>query len=136
MIDVVLDTNVVVSALINPGGTPGRVLQLAVSGAFRICVTREVFAEYEEVLRRPKFRIDSDVAQAALDAIASTARWIAEATPVRVCSDPDDDVFVSCALAAGALVIVTGNSSHFPGSHAGFQVLSPREFVGGFLSPA
>lgn len=66
MTRVVLDTNIVVSALLQPLGPPAQVFLLAVSGAMALCLTGDVFAEYEEVVRRPKFRIDQKVIIAAL----------------------------------------------------------------------
>jgi predicted nucleic acid-binding protein len=56
MIRVVIDTNVVVSALLQPLGPPAAVFLLAVGGAVQICVSGGVYAEYEEVIRRPPSR--------------------------------------------------------------------------------
>jgi uncharacterized protein len=52
MTRVVLDTNVVVSAYLNPGGAPGRVVQLALAGLVRWRLCEEIVAEYREVLGR------------------------------------------------------------------------------------
>jgi putative PIN family toxin of toxin-antitoxin system len=54
MIRVVLDTNIVVSALLQPLGQPAQVLLLALTGGIRLCVSGEVYAEYEDVIRRPR----------------------------------------------------------------------------------
>ncbi len=56
MIRVVIDTNVLISALLQPQGLPAQVLLMSVAGrAARLCVSGEVYAEYEEVIRRPRF---------------------------------------------------------------------------------
>lgn len=56
MIRIVLDTNVLLSALLNPQGAPAQVLLLTVlEPDIQLCVSDEIFAEYEEVLHRPKF---------------------------------------------------------------------------------
>lgn len=56
MIRVVLDTNIIVSALLQPLGPPAQVLLMAVDGSIQLCVSASVFAEYEEVIRRPRLR--------------------------------------------------------------------------------
>ena len=55
MIRVVIDTNVIVSALLQPLGPPARVFLLALSGVIRLCVSGNVFAEYDEVIRAHGF---------------------------------------------------------------------------------
>lgn len=54
MIRVVLDTNVVVSALLQPLGPPAAVFLLVAGGGVQLCVSGRVFAEYEEVIGRLK----------------------------------------------------------------------------------
>jgi putative PIN family toxin of toxin-antitoxin system len=61
MIRVVIDTNIIVSALLQPLGPPGQVFLRALSGSIQLCITGEVYAEYEEVIRRPRFRRDESV---------------------------------------------------------------------------
>ncbi len=52
MIRVVLDTNIIVSALLQPLGPPAQVFSLAITGSIQLCVSGEVYAEYEEVISR------------------------------------------------------------------------------------
>ncbi len=58
MIRVVLDTNIIVSALLQPLGPPAQVFLLAIGASIQLCVSGNVYAEYEEVIRRPRFRRD------------------------------------------------------------------------------
>jgi putative PIN family toxin of toxin-antitoxin system len=67
MTRVVLDTNVIVSALLQPLGLPARILLLFLNDVVQLCVTGDVFAEYEEVLRRPRFWLEERVIAAALE---------------------------------------------------------------------
>jgi uncharacterized protein len=53
---VVLDTNIIVSALIAPSGPSALALALGLGGQFEICVSPTVLAEYYEVLQRPRFQ--------------------------------------------------------------------------------
>jgi putative PIN family toxin of toxin-antitoxin system len=55
---VVIDTNVIVSALLQALGPSARVFSMVVGGLIQLCVSGAVFAEYEEVIRRPRFRRD------------------------------------------------------------------------------
>jgi putative PIN family toxin of toxin-antitoxin system len=56
MIRVVLDTNILVSALLQPQGVPARTILISLAGiTAQLCVSGDIYAEYEEVLRRAKF---------------------------------------------------------------------------------
>jgi len=72
MIRVVLDTNIVVSALLQPLGPPAQVFLLAIGGSIQLCISGSVYAEYEEVIRRPRFRRDEEVIAEALQAVRSS----------------------------------------------------------------
>ena len=61
MIRVVIDTNILVSALLQPESLPAAVLMLALSGEVQLCVSDAVFAEYDEVIRRPHLKRTPDV---------------------------------------------------------------------------
>ena len=99
MIRVVIDTNIIVSALLQPLGPPAQVFLLALSGSIQLCITGEVYAEYEEVIRRPRFHRDESVIIAALDSIREKGFWVRPTETVRACADPDDDIFLECAQA-------------------------------------
>jgi putative PIN family toxin of toxin-antitoxin system len=129
MTRVVLDTNVVVSALLRPLGPPAQVFLLAVSGAIRPCITGDVYAEYEEVIRRPRFCLDEGVIVAALETIREKALWVRPTEVVRVCADPDDDIFLGCAQAAGATYLVTGNPKHFPNLWRNTRIVTARQLL-------
>lgn len=70
---VVLDTNVIVSALLVPTGTQAAVLSLALRGHFVLYVSSPVLAEYEEVLRRPRLKLQPRQIDTALAAIRKVA---------------------------------------------------------------
>jgi putative PIN family toxin of toxin-antitoxin system len=63
---VVLDTNVVVSALLKPQGPEDQVLRLALAGRLLLCVSPQVLAEYGQVLSSPKFKFQAEEVAAAL----------------------------------------------------------------------
>jgi putative PIN family toxin of toxin-antitoxin system len=70
MIRVVLDTNILVSALLQPQGLPARTFLVTLAGATaQLCVSGDIYAEYEEVIRRPKLKRSEAVIESALRAI-------------------------------------------------------------------
>jgi putative PIN family toxin of toxin-antitoxin system len=104
MIRVVIDTNIIVSALLQPLGPPAQVYSLVCDGSIQLCVSGEVYAGYEEVIRRPRFRRDETVIAAALYTIRRRGLWVKPTETVRECADPDDDIFLECAQAARAVL--------------------------------
>ena len=129
MIRVVIDTNIIVSALLQPLGPPAQVFLLALSGSIQLCITGDVYAEYEEVIRRPRFRREESVIIAALDSIREKGFWVRPTETVRACADPDDDIFLECAQAARAAYLVTGNTKHFPATWGETRIVAARQFL-------
>ena len=125
----VLDTNVIVSALVTAEGTCSQVLELMIAGIFQPCVDGRILAEYERVLRYPRLRIEFAQAREFLDFVHSIAEPIA-ALPLRIVLPDEDDLpFLEVAATAEA-ILVTGNFSHFPKkSCKGVMVVPPREFL-------
>jgi putative PIN family toxin of toxin-antitoxin system len=130
MIRVVLDTNVLISALLHPQGMPARTLLIALAGiSAQLCVSGDIYAEYDEVIRRPKFNRSEPVIEQTLRAIRQNGFWVKPSERVRACSDPDDDIFLECAQTARAHYVVTGNLKHFPEQWAGAKIVTARQFV-------
>ena len=129
MIRVVLDTNIIVSALLQPLGPPAQVFVLAIGGSIQLCISGSVYAEYEEVISRPRFRWSEDIIAGALDTIREKGLWARPTEAIRACSDPDDDIFLECAHAAQANYLVTGNLKHFPMSWSGTRIVTARNLL-------
>lgn len=124
----VVDTNVVVSALLKPGSVPARALDASIERA-TILFDARVVDEYRRVLARPKLRLDPAASEALV------ARLVARGRDVGDCPrwagemrDEDDRLFVEVALAGRADVLVTGNIADFP-FDAGFEVLPPATLL-------
>jgi putative PIN family toxin of toxin-antitoxin system len=66
VIRVVIDTNVLVSALLTSGGLPEAVIDLAISGEVRWVASESILAEYEDVLKRPRLASNSGKAANAI----------------------------------------------------------------------
>ncbi|HJZ94989.1 MAG TPA: putative toxin-antitoxin system toxin component, PIN family [Candidatus Solibacter sp.] len=129
MIRVVLDTNIIVSALLQPLGPSAQIFTMALSGSIQMCMTGPVYAEYEEVIRRPRLKRSDEIITATLQSIRDNALWVRPSDKVRACLDPDDDMFLECAQAARADYLVTGNTKDFPISWEGTPVITPRAML-------
>jgi putative PIN family toxin of toxin-antitoxin system len=129
MIRVVIDTNVLVSALLQPEGLPAAILILALSGRVQPCVSDAILAEYDDVIRRPHFKRDPEVIDGTLQALRKAAHRVKPTTKAYACSDPDDNMFLECAEAAHADYLVTGNQRHFPDQWKKTRVIGVRGFI-------
>ena len=128
---VVLDTNILVSALINPTGVPATILSLLLNGKLTPCYDNRILKEYREVLSRQKFHFKKSLILQLLDYIKHEGEFIA-VEPMRVASVSEDDrMFYEVAKAGKAQFLVTGNKKHFPNEDF---VRTPREFVDIYLS--
>lgn len=126
---VVLDTNVVISAVLTAHGTCARIIDMLGDGAFDLYADDRILAEYDSVLHRPELRIIPEDAAVILELIRTIADPAA-ATPLPAqLPDPDDAPFLEVAAATDS-ILVTGNARHYPKKfRGGVSVLTPAEFL-------
>ena len=135
---IVLDTNVLISAALKPGGLEAAVGNLVAEGRLEAWVTKEVLAEYEEVLGRPKFAAVREGSRRILDMLLALAQRTAVGGPSTLALDEDDNRFIECADAAQAEFLVTGNLRHYPADWGVTRAVNARELVsllGSFNGP-
>jgi uncharacterized protein len=125
----VLDTNVVVSGLLKPGGLEALILDLGHAERFTMVVSEALLQEYEGVLRRPRLRIGSAEVARFIRRIREKALPVEPEVHVQAAHDPDDDMVLECALAADAQYVVTGNTRHFPSEFQDIRIIPPRQFL-------
>lgn len=124
---VVVDTNVIVAALLTPGRTPERCLDALRARGATVLVDERVTAEYRAVIARPKFKsVDPARASALVESLIAGAERVEVTAYAGPMVDGDDRAFVEVALAGRADAIVTGNAKHFP-EGLGVEVMSPAE---------
>lgn len=130
---VVLDTNILVSALISPKGVPAQLLQH--EQAFQLVSSEEILAELERVLHydriQRRYGLDEELIQGYLATIRATSEVVTVTNPVQgVSTDPDDDKFLACAVVGQADHIVSGDP-HLTDleSYQGISILKPRQFL-------
>lgn len=128
--NIVLDTNVLVSGLLSPFGPCGKIVRMVSSAELTLSFDARILTEYKEVLLRPKFRFEKDKIDALLDHIGHRGRAAASSPLPHSLPDYDDEPFLEVAIAAQAVCLVTGNHIHFPPDLClGVTVFSPHDFL-------
>jgi putative PIN family toxin of toxin-antitoxin system len=127
----VLDSGVLVSALITSTGTPAKLLEEARTGKLELIVSSRLLAELEGVLMREKFRryIDLDAVRAFVDLLRSEAIVAAdpEDQPPLSSSDSDDDYLIALAYGQSAH-LVSGDSDLLDLADVA-PICSPADFL-------
>ena len=122
---VVLDTNVLVSALWSKQGNPNSVVEKLFKNEFELCYTDEMIEEYDEVLRREKFGFSENQVDSFLQELLKNGVSSESAESTEPFSDETDRKFYDAAKTNDA-VLVTGNTKHYPDQPF---ILTPHEFL-------
>lgn len=126
---VVLDTNVVVSALFNHSSVPGIIMQEALVGRLTPILHMDILDEYIDVLHRPKFKFDHRDIEVTLSGLIERGIFLNAAIVEDYVSDPDDAIFYEVIMEAREntdAYLITGNLKHFPVKP---YVVTPKEML-------
>jgi uncharacterized protein len=129
---IVIDTNVIVSSLIQRGFPNLIISELFIEKKFQLCISDELLAEYYEVLTRPKFSKFHDFfsrAEALLADIETKAKKYSPKITLDIISDDDDNMILELADECEADFIITGNSNDFifP-NYKHTKIVGPKEY--------
>lgn len=128
--NIVLDTNVLVSGLLSPFGPCGEILRMISSAELTLSFDARIITEYKEVLIRPKFKFEKDKIDVLLDHVEHRGVTVASSPLPQSLPDIDAEPFLEVAVAAKAVCIVTGNHIHFPPHLClGVNIFSPGDFL-------
>ncbi|HQE94020.1 MAG TPA: putative toxin-antitoxin system toxin component, PIN family [Anaerolineae bacterium] len=107
----VIDTNVWVSAFLNPEGYPARLIRAGKDGAFLIVSALPLLDELQEVLRRPRIRKIRQITDWDIDRFVEGVAAVVQLVPVpgelNLCRDPDDNLVLETALQGKVHYVVT-----------------------------
>ena len=130
-VKVVVDTNVVISALLF-GGVPGKLIALWQSDTINPVASKEIVDEYLRVLTYPKFKLSEEEINYLLYQEILPFFDIIDVRqgPQTLEKDPQDDKFIRCALAANAIYIISGEQHLLAlKSYHKIKILSPADFI-------
>ena len=122
---VVLDTNVLVSALISPDGNPARIFGMVSEGIIKAVYCQGILDEYAKVLNRPRFGFPRILVTDALDIFRLFGVSMQPVISNIPMPDESDRVFCDTAI-AGAAILVTGNTKHYPAEPF---IISPAGYI-------
>ena len=125
MIKTVIDTNVLVSALLSPESNPAKILSLLMNGRIHICYDSRILLEYEKVLLRPKFPFKAHDVNVLIDTVVQGGTAIVGEPITIEFIDESDKKFYEVAKTAAA-VLITGNKKHYPNEPC---IVSPTAFL-------
>ena len=127
----VIDTNVFVSALLRPNGTPWRAV-VAAARRGTLIFTPETHAELFDVLGRPSLAANMSAAARGelILALTRAMSMVASVEKISRCRAPRDDKFLEAAVSGSASAIVTGDADLLVlGPFRGIAILTPRAFL-------
>jgi len=131
----VLDTNVIVSALIRPEGPPGQVLARLVDDAFVLVLSPALVDELRHSLRRPRVRKYVDLPGREIEARIAQLETLADPVAGKLqlkvaVRDPGDLMVLAAAVEGRADHVVTGDADLLTlGEHQGIAIVTPRAFL-------
>ena len=135
---VVLDTNVLVSGLLNEFGNPGKIIDLILTNLIIVAYDDRILSEYDDVLARQEFNFDPDLARTILNAIEINGLYVdAKIAPESLVSDPGDVPCIEVALSSPIIdCLITGNLRHFSRLQASglVKIYSPAESINQYFS--
>lgn len=126
---VVIDTNVLVSAMLKWNSVPGNVVGLAFDGPVIPVFNTQILSEYREVLRRPQFHLPEDIIEDVLDNIKERGISVDADTLDIELPDPKDRVFYEVVMEqrkSDNAYLTTGNIKHFPQKPF---IVTPRQLL-------
>jgi putative PIN family toxin of toxin-antitoxin system len=130
----VVDTGVIVSALIRQQGTTGDVLRALRDGRFTVIYTTDILVEVIDVLGRPsiraKYHIQPDDIATIIFLIRLRGELVIPRLKITVCRDPKDDKFLEAARAGNADYIISGDADLLDLAYfEDIPILRPAEFL-------
>jgi len=135
MIRAVLDANVFVSAILNPKGSPAKLLLAWYAEKFQLVVSEAIVEEISRVLHYPKIAKRHQWSEEKIKDFLASLTYLAIQTPGKrklnvIKDDPSDNRYLECALEGGAAYIVSGDRDLLDlGEYEGIRILTPSAFL-------
>ncbi len=129
--NIVLDTNILISAAWSPGRNASNILNAVFTKKFTICYDSRILSEYEQVFHYSKFKFNESEINAILDPIIKNGFSVIpdKIADVSFEKDESDRKFYEVAKFCNA-ILITGNLAHYPKDN---DIISPAEFCQKYL---
>lgn len=129
---IVIDTNVIVSSIIQRGYPNFIINDLFIERKFQLCVSEELLTEYYEVLARPRFSKFLNFFQKAESILAEIENRAIKFSPtitLDLISDDDDNMILELAHECSADFIITGNTTDFTfPTYNNTKIVTPKDY--------
>jgi putative PIN family toxin of toxin-antitoxin system len=130
MIRAVIDTSVLVSAVISPTGPNARILDLVVAGKIRPCISDALLEEYDRVFEYEHLKhLDKRRVARVRSLLVAAAVKVKSPGRVKISTHEDDNRIYECAVAAKARYIVTENTKHFSKPYKMTKIVTARRLL-------
>jgi uncharacterized protein len=133
---VVLDTNIIISALLAPAGKPAAIVRIWLDGKFTLLTCAAHLDELRSTLEKPRVaeRVKPHKAGRLVNQVKKLAEDIGPLPRVELSPDPTDDFLLALSEGGKAAYLVTGDKSGLLalGRHKTTRIVSAREFAGLF----
>jgi len=116
------------------GGTPGQIIDAWLADDFQVAISPPIIAELARVFQYPhvQARVDNQEVQVLIQRLTSFAIHSAGKLELHILTvDPDDNIYLACAVESRAGFLVTGNQKHFfevGASYQGIRIVNPAQF--------
>lgn len=130
VLNVVLDTNILVSALIWTRGIRRKLFEKSIEGSFHVFTSTSLLRELAEILKR-EFNEPDEVINNQISFIISYTQRVEDfLIPSVIKNDPDDDIVIGCAIASNANFIVSGDKHLLDlKEYQGIKIVTAKEFL-------
>jgi len=128
--NIVIDTNVIVSAMYSPSGNPAKILTQFFDDEIIIYYSDAILEEYKDVLSRPALKLNAEKKNNFFQILKHTGVVITPSPSTFPMDDESDRVFYDTAKSGEAILII-GNKRHYPDESF---IMSPSEYLE-FISP-
>ena len=130
MIRVVIDTSVLVSAVISPTGPNAQILDLVIAGKIRPYITADMIEEYDRVFEYEHLKhLDKRRVARVRRLLVAAAVKVKSPGRLKISSHDDDNRIYECAVAAKADYIVTENTKHFKKPYKTTKIITARQLL-------
>ena len=130
---IVIDTNVIISALIGSGYPRQIIFDLVFGKRVQVCISPQIFSEYVEVVNRQKFLLYPEFiikAEIVLNKIDELSFRFEPLLSLDIIKDEPDNRFLELAVTAQVDFLITGNKNDFRlKQYSSFHVISPKEYI-------